>query len=267
MENTKIIFLQRVKKSLSDFSFYKVIVQESIGKAVVYLILLSLILGILNYIKPFYEINKSIKKFEQIIPNITLKNGKLNVDARMPIIMGDFDDVIIVDTREGTDENILYNYKQGILVTKREIFIKYSTNTKKSYLFNIWKNEVLNKQNLINFLSFFKFIVIPFYGLIIVLLTIIVKLIGSLFVSLIGLIINVIYKANLRYKAIYKIGVYSMTLSSIIKIAINQLSIEIPFFHLLFLFVYYGVIVFYITKAIKEIKKEYEINLSQDINI
>ncbi|WP_058485513.1 DUF1189 domain-containing protein [Defluviitalea phaphyphila] len=262
MKNAKINFLQRVEKSLSDFSFYKVIVQESVGKAIGYLILLSFILGIISIIKPLYEINEEMKEYEENIPDVIIKNGELNINTKMPIILNSDDSVIIIDTREGINKDIINDYNTGLLITRKQILFKNGFSIQEVYSFNEIKYAEFDKEKFKNFLFIFKLILMPIYGLGTVLSVIIGKLIGSLFVSLIGLIINEIYKANLRYKAIYKIGVYSMTLSSIIKVAINQLSFEIPFFYLLLLFIYYGVIIFYMIKAITEIKKEKEVNLS-----
>ncbi|WP_058485511.1 DUF1189 family protein [Defluviitalea phaphyphila] len=265
MAISKIGFFKKINMSITDFSFYKVIIQESTGKAIIYLIFLSMLLSILPSIKIAYLINDEINYIEQKISYFELKNGELNVVGDMPIFIEIYDNLAIIDTTNQTNESILNNFqhKRVFLITNKKISGRIGTQYREILLKNL-KIKDFNKDDLKLILFIIKFIVIILCILWVVLSTIIHKLMNSLFINVVGVIVNLIYKANLEYKDIYKIGIYCMTLPSILISIIGQ--IDFPNLNFLLFFAYYIIVILYLIKAITEIKKENEINLSQNIN-
>lgn len=259
MENKKINFFARIEKSISNYDFYRIIVKESVGKAISYLVLFSLIISVLSCIKPIYETNKVLgivtNYFESDIPYFELKNGELQVEGDMPIVFEEGSNITVIDTRDEVDESIVDGYQQGFLLTKTKMISKQGIE-RTEYSFNDFGKFNFSKEDVQKFLPKLKIFLTPIIIIGIILATILGKLFNSLFVSLIGLIVNGAVKGNLKYDDIYKIGIYSMTLPSIIKLLIKLFPLQHSIFSSMFFFIYYGIIVLFITKAVGIIKRD-----------
>lgn len=251
MENIKVNFFKRIYKSTYDFSFYQLVEKESFGKAFVYLILFSLLISLVSMIGPISNFNNGInyivEKLESDIPYFELSNGELYFEGEMPIIsVDDEDNIFIIDTTNKTDPSILDDYKKGFYIDKNKLIYKENLIKKEVFEFNDIKEIQITKYDIQKFLPYLKFISI-FIMIFIIIGVIIGKLFSSLFVSLIGLIVNSAVKSGLSYKDIYKLGIYSLTLPSIIKLMYK--NITFPYSGYIFFFVYYGIVTFYLTKA------------------
>lgn len=259
MENNKINFFTRIGQSISNYDFYRIIVKESLGKAFGYLILFSLMISVLSCIKPVYDTNKAIglviNHFESDIPYFELKNGELQVEGDMPIVFENENSIMVIDTRENPDESVIYGYQQGFLVTKTKMVSKEGFE-KTEYTFKDFGAIDFNKKDVQKFLPSLKVFLIPIIIIGIILWTIIGKLLSSLFVSLLGVVVNSMLHGNLKYGDIYKIGIYSLTFPSIIKFIIRLMPYKIPYLSSMFFFIYYGLVILYIVKAIHSIKRE-----------
>ena len=259
MENKKLNFFTRVTQSISNYDFYRLIVKESVGKAFGFLILFSLMIGALNCIKPIYDTHKTmgliINYFESDIPYFELNNGELYVEGDMPIVFENASYIMIIDTRDNPDESILDDYQQGLLITKTKMISKEGIE-KMEYTFKDFGAIDFNKEAVQKFLPGLQIFLIPIITIGIILGTIIGMLFSSLFVSLIGVVINSMIHGNLKYNDVYKIGIYSLVFPSMIKWIIKLLPYKIPFLSSMFFFVYYGLVILYIIKAIHSIKTE-----------
>lgn len=256
MEQTQIGFFQRLFYSITSFSFYKRVIKESSGKAILYLLLLSILLSLFNIIHPMVGFLNGVdvlsKTFERNIPDFEFINGELNVAGDMPIIIGkESDQVVIIDTSGQLDAHALDDYKSGVFISKNYAVNKDNAIKTETIDFTELGPLKFTKQQIAGFLPYLKYFTI----LIILAIfagTIIGKLISSLVVSVIGLIINASVKSTLLYGEIYRAGVYAMTLSSICKLLLRLLSIQIPFFFI----IYYAVISLYLIKAFSLIKED-----------
>jgi uncharacterized protein YuzE/large-conductance mechanosensitive channel len=255
MDSKKINFFVRIKKSILNFDFYQTIVKESVGNALGYLVLLSLIIGVLSCIKPVYETNKIvglvINYFESDIPYFEFNNGELQVKGDMPIVFEEGTSIVVVNTEEELEENILDDYQQGVLITKTKIISKDGIE-KREYSLKDFGTLSFDKESIQNFLPALKMFLIPFIIIGTIIGMIIGKLFSSLFVSLIGFVVNSIIHGNQKYGEIYKIGIYSLTLPTVIKFIVKLLPFKIPFFF----FIYYGIVILYMVKGIHSAKSE-----------
>jgi hypothetical protein len=255
MDQNKIGFFSRIFYSMSKMDFYVTVAKESVRKAFKYLVLFCILLGAINSIIKvvgFFDAISEVKKFvTKDIPDFTFKNGELNVEGEMPIVVESDDLALIVDTSGELDESSLDGYNEGIFISKTYIVSKKNVMQKERIDFAELGALSFTKSSLIAFLPTLKILGFLF-PIFIIIATIIGKLIGSLFVSIITAIVGAVKKVNLSYGQTYAIGIYAMTLPSIIKFIANLLSLKIP----LFFVVYYAIVIIYAANAFSRIQQD-----------
>lgn len=250
----KMRFTVKVTDSITKPETYGYYLKETVGKAILYLLFITLIFGSLNLVRPIIDFNTGIKQltrsFNMNMPDFTLKNGELKVEGNMPIISGDNNYIFIVDTNGSTGENALDKYNAGVLILKNKIIQKQNSFQKNEYNFRDFAGLTLNKSDIQGYIPLLKVInvFIVLFGYIGFFAG---KLISALILTLIGLIINISMKAGKDFGALYKLSIYSLTLPIIIKVLLNVINYQIPYFFI----IYYGIALFYIWKALSIIKK------------
>ncbi len=257
MNEPRLNFFTKVYYSIKGFDSYRFFIRQKTGKAVVYLLLLSLIIGLVGIIQPLMlsskMINEMIEGIETAIPDFTFQNGKLDVEAEMPLIIGEGGSTIIIDTSGGTNESILDSYDNAILILQDRMIQKNYANqqaTDFSLLqgISLDRSDVKNMLPLIKWFMLLLFIILPPF-------IIAGRFLSALFVSIIGIIINSVKNTNLPYRDIFAISAYSMTLSLIIGTILDFAGV--PF--LLSTLVFYLISAVYTWGAINSIKRNTEI--------
>jgi len=253
MNEPRLNFFTRIYYSMAGFDNYRYFLRQGTGKAVVYLLLLAMLIGIISFIPVFNDINKGmdevISQFDSAVPDFTFSNGELHVTGTMPIKLGENDYPIIIDTSDNPDESVLEDYDNAMMFTKNKIIQKTYVNRQVTDLtmlkgFNITKADVKEALPMLKPIAIIIFIFA-------VIFFICLKFIDALIVSLIGLIINAVRKTNLSYKSIFKISVFSLTLPILICTLLDIL-LQAPYMWLL----YIVIAAVYVYGAINSIKKE-----------
>ena len=249
-------FFPKIFHSVAGFGKYRYFIRQRPGKAVVYLILLSLVMGVFSLIPPTKEFNKAVNEFivnfDKLVPNFTFENGKLSVEGDMPIKLGEGSSTVIIDTSGQTDESILDNYDNAVLITSDRMIQKTYAN-KQVTNFSLMQSLKFNRDDVKGALPILK----AFSVFIIIFGTIFFvcgKFISALIVSLIGLIINAARRTRLPFRDVFKISVYSLTLPLFIGTLINLTGVNVPFLSLIF----YLIAVVYVWGAFNTIKKDIE---------
>ncbi|MCT4543459.1 MAG: DUF1189 domain-containing protein [Vallitalea sp.] len=259
MENENPNIFMKFIKSFTDFNIYSKIRYEKLSKSFGYLIIFSLILGIIfaSYIsiKTNDSINKTIAFLEEDnIPNITIKNGLLNVDIDEPLILTNQNDFIFILDMSGEHNlNDLIGYTLGYLVTPERIIINQAGTPSMPIEFKNIRNIDLDKDTIIKYLNGIRNILIIIIFIVILIVVILFKLLESLLVSIIALIINSTSNTNLTYTELYKISIYALTLPSIISFVFILIGIGMPF--IIMLLLYYGISTYIIILALKNISQ------------
>lgn len=254
MNGSKLGFFAKVYYSIAGFSKYRYFLRQSTGKAVIYLLLISMVLALITIIPDSLLYNKAMDElatnFNSLIPDFRLADGKLEVSGEMPIIIDGDGANIIIDTSPGAEERILNQYDIVILITSDKIIQKNFVNKTVRNL-SSFQGLVLTRDSIKQVLPIMKPI-----GVIIFIMAGIFfvcgKFISALIVSLIGLIINSIKNTRLSYRSIFKLSVYSLTMPLLLCTILSLLPVRIPFLALLF----YVAAVVYMLGAINSIKKE-----------
>jgi hypothetical protein len=264
-QEKKMGFFSKLINSITNPKYYKDFLKESTGKAVVYLLLLCLIFGGISAIRNVYDWNKGIitvvNEFNEKVPNFTLENGELNVEGEMPIIFEEKQEsVFIVDTSGKTDETVLDKYNSGVFVSKTKFVQKKSSMQKTETSFDGLKTLTFTKAKVEKWIGYAKFVNVViilfgpmfFFGF---------KFIAAFIVSLIGLIINAFCKAKVTFGEIYKLSIYALTFSIILKVFFAVIGVHVPQFWIL----YYGIPLIYLGLGLNLISKDQNQDLEKDI--
>lgn len=254
MDEPRMGFFSRIYYSIAGFSKYRYFLRQGTGKAVVYLLLITLVLGVITFIPAVNEYNKImdelIANFDSKIPDFEFANGKLEVSGKMPIIIDDGGVTIVIDTSPDAEEAILEQYDTVMLITSDKIIQKNYVDKTVTNLSTL-QGVVLSRESIKQVLPIMKPIgifVFIFGGI----FFICGKFISAFIVSLAGIIISSIRKTNLSYRSIFKISVYSLTLPLLLCTVLSLLPVHIPYLWLIF----YIIAAVYVYGVINTIKRE-----------
>jgi len=253
MDESNMGFFSRLYYSITSFDKYRYFLRQNTSKAVVYLLLITMFFAVAISVQAGIESNKIVDVIitgvSDKIPDFQLSNGKLEVSGKMPIIIDDGANPVIIDTSPNADERVLDQYDTAILITSDKIISKNFVNKSVTDL-SQFQGMVINRQIIQEALPLLK----PFVNVAIVLVGIFfvcAKFITALIVSLFGLIINSSRNTMLTYRSIFKISVYSMTLPLIICTVLDLTVPMLPYKWLIF----YVIAFVYVFGAINVIKR------------
>jgi len=208
-----------------------------------------------------YDWNRGIMTalnvFKENVPNFKLENGELNVEGEMPIIIDeDQGSVFIIDTSGATDETVLDKYPSGVFISKTKFVQKQNSMQNQATSFSSLKTVTVTKSDVEKWIGIAKFgnifIVILgpifFFGF---------KFIAAFIVSLIGLLVNVFCKAKVTFGEMYKLSIYALTFSIILKVFFAVIAVKVPYFWIL----YYGIPLIFLGVGLSSISKTQKENL------
>lgn len=258
MEEPKLGFFQRIYHSIAGFGKYACFLRQNTGKAVLYLVILGLLFGVAKVVPQYIEsknwVDTFIKSFGTDVPDFAFENGKLDVKGKMPIVIKGEGPVIIIDTSGKTDETALDNYDRAILLTSDKMIQKNYAN-KQVIDLSMFSASRITKAEVMAVMPLMKFILVfsMFFGL---LFFIAGKFLSALIISLAGLIINSAMNAGLKYRDIFVLTIYSMTLPMLLGAVFDLTLYTMPFFWNIFIFLFYAISIVYLWGAINSIKKD-----------
>ncbi|HQD50000.1 MAG TPA: DUF1189 family protein [Defluviitaleaceae bacterium] len=262
MNNTKIGFFTKLTRTIFDFNIYPHVIGESTGRAVAFLLLFSLLLGIIGSLitSARYLLSGGLTVITDLMPDFEYDSGILTVeDMEEPFIYEmDSNKIFVIDMNDEVDADILEYYSEGIMLKQdRVIAVQYGNIQEVSY------TEFLDSYNIYHFSKedLSKILPVIDIGIVVIMIgfgvigSVIGKMISSLFVSVLGLIVNAVTEAKLTYSDIYKTGVYALILPSLIKLILSSAGRNVGFIRMIFFVVYYGIVIFYLVKAVTTIKR------------
>ncbi|MBD7916358.1 DUF1189 family protein [Clostridium sp. Sa3CUN1] len=226
MKNIK--FFNKVKISITSIKGYRELLKDSLSKAILYSIILSLIVGSFLGVFSFITAGKIQKSMKDLISSekfkFTLEDGILNFE-NSPIKKEYGGELIIyVDTNITLDEvdsirKLVVHKNESLVILRDGISYRIDGN-KFDYKFselplitNINNETILKSLNLIEivkYLVFFINIILTYFSFII----------NSLALSVCGIIISKMNKLKMYYKDILKLSIYATTLPAILGIIV-----------------------------------------------
>ncbi len=267
-------------------NFYKNIVDQSFGKSVVYIMLLSFVVSLLLAAKvkigynSFVSMSKVLieKNLDNLWPKglgeIKIEKGLVSSDTQQPYISKWNDFVFILDTTG--EVKSLNDYKYGILLIKDKLIVKreksgYETRIEEYDLSMLGKFSVRpgdpskgiiavinNKDKLFNInmklISFWMRFIggIIFFIVLLIFFPcyLIAKIIQGALFALFAMLPNKAIGANLNYVKLLNISLYALTFPTMLALISMLAGVKFPMFWLVYSFIYMA----YIILGIKNIK-------------
>lgn len=225
METAKIGFWRRIKKAILNFDEYEKFITENISKAFGYFFKLITIFSLVITIALVYKMNteteKVVNTVEKEFPDFSIINNELQMETEENFehYFEDLEFNVII----GKNINETNDYKNCLLLLKNKIVLKYDGYSQEityenAEMNNFSKQSIIDKYeskdkkvlystvSMIMFFSSFGVYTIVF-------------LIDIITLTIMGLIINIIIRTTFKFKQIFKISVYAMTLPIILYLA------------------------------------------------
>lgn len=214
-KNKKMGLVDKFINSIYNPKAYNEFLKQSTGKAILYIFLLSLILGIINSLFFILPMNSAIssvqEEIENSIPYFELKDGNLSIEGDMPIEIIDDGLIVYVDTENPIDPSIIDDYDIGYLITSDSIIVKSGNNTQAINFNTLANGGTLTKDEFISLMPLtFKIITIMFI-IFYPLGTFLGKLLTAIILALLGIIICKILNKPLRYSECFRLSLYALT--------------------------------------------------------
>ena len=241
-------------RSIIDIKAYSEFRTRPAGRAFLYLLLLTLVLGGISAVRLAVEMNAVIASatasIKKNIPDFRLDKNGIKVNAPMPYVKElDKDFILAIDTTGKTDKEIFRGRGQGVLITASRIIYKENELKITDYDIKSLGGVIsLSKGDIERYLSYAWVIIVitlPFY----LIFFYAAKLFSALIVAVLGLIINSVLKTGVSFEDLFKLSIYALTAPIILKIAVEFTSYPVPYFFL----VYYGVGLLYLWLALRRI--------------
>lgn len=234
-------FLSFFWQSISDFNFYKKVINFKGVTVFKYLLILLFIASILISLgvskKMHGVVNEAGGWAIENLPVIVITDGIVSVDTHMPFRIKKEDFEIIIDTT-GKTSSIDESAKQGILLTKHKLIYKQSETQTNTYELSKVKKLILDEETIERwkknaFRAAFPLIFIAsfvYYA--------IAKTFQILLFSLLPLIISGAKNLELKYPQIFKISAFSLTLPFMLAAVVEVFFFKVKFFYILFVLIY-----------------------------
>lgn len=242
----KIGFFKKVWYSITKFERYPEMATEGVGSAFAYLAKLMLIFSVILVIGMIYNLNQTLqqgmKYVDENFEEINYKDGILQVKPVNDKVSKTESErgTMIIDT-ETEDSQVIQEYEKdirsakiGIIWLKNKVII-YNDGVEEGYYYNDTLSQFniseFQKSDIMDLVNNNNIYII--YGLVGVLVTFamyfIVTLIDILVLSVFGLITMYLTKIRIRYRAIFNMSVYALTLPVILKLLYVFLNMFIEF--------------------------------------
>lgn len=278
-EEKELSFFRKMIISIKNFEKYPELASKKIGVVLSYLIKLlaifTIIVSIVCVYKFSLEFKNVISNIETEIPNFTFKDNKLHLESNSAIFKENLDGIfntIIIDTNEISKETensyneIIKKTANGIIVLQDKLIIKneningnleysYEKITEKSQIYEFDKQQFLEYFSGMNLkLIYIGFFIITYIYMFLIYITGI--WVDILFLAVFGYITGLILRIRIRFAAMCKIAIHSLTLPIILNVIVILLETFTSFRVKYFEFMYIGIACVYILTAILMIKSD-----------
>ena len=272
MEEKKTLFFKKVKNAIINFDEYQNFSKEKLGTAIKYFLKLMIIFSILISVfltaRLYKEVETLKTSFTNECPDFKIENNILIIDGDNKKYEKNFEYEllgVIIDS-ESTDltEEQDEQYQRAIAFLKDKMVVK-TQDAKTSITYeDISKNQNINglsKQQMLDYANSNVMIIIYviFFvaTIIFAFIAYSIQILMDIFLlSIIGLIISRIAAIKLKYKEIFNMSVYALTLSIILYLAYICVNIMTGFTITYFDLAYEIISYIYIITAILMIKSD-----------
>lgn len=279
MEETnknKVSFIKRVYSSIIDFDAYSKFSEEPLSKAIKYLAILvlifSLIIGIAYAGKFGNEVAKGAKYLDENIEDISFENGVLSFNnGETTTFEEGLIPIIIIDTSEEPDldeyreKAKLYNY--GLIILKdKMLIVTANADEVESAEYSQMGIESMSKTDILSLFNNAK--VFLTIGVAIFIVEFIQYFVYVLFfaivLAIVAEIIALILRIKISFKSGYIMGIYALTLPTILEALYIILNLTTGLVMQYFSWMYTTISYIYVCVAILMIKTDF-LNLKKQM--
>ena len=274
MKQKKKGFFKRVKNAVINFDEYKTFAEEKLGTTIKYILKISFVFSLIMSLALTYrvteEINRAIQIYRDECPEFRFENNTLIIDSEnKQFIKGDengYFGILINSEKENINEiQETSNYQLIIAALKNKIVIKNYEGAESSITYEQISSKYdinkINKEEIINVITSDKMIEVYIYCVVISLIYLYVFylveiLLDILLLSVVGYLLSKIFGVKFRYKYIFNMSAYAMTLSIILNTIYLVVNLLTGFTIKYFEIAYNAIAYIYIATAILMIKSD-----------
>ncbi len=267
-------FLKKVGNSIVKTERYAEMAADGVKSAIKYALAIVAIMSIVVGLGSVYRTNQTINELanyiENNIPEFSYKDGNISVEGEQPVTIESKEtgiNKIIIDTNDKTEEEIS-KYKEtlkesgiGMLILKDKIILLDNSNEVSNNIkdmlaqFGINESNEFTKTDFLQYLHgnqmFNVYIGIFTMTYIYAIIMYMIQTLGiAAAIAIIGYFVAMILKVKMRYRAVFNMAVYSLTLSSILQMIYLGVNIFTTFNITYFDIMYSGVALIYLIAAI-----------------
>lgn len=280
-EEKKVSFFRKLVMSIKDFEKYPELASKKWGVVISYLVkLLAIFVIVVSFVSVYglsVQVQSGLEFVNNELPNFTFSNGQLQMEQQEVVLYENMEDnlfnTIIINTEE-VNEDELNSYKEklqkvgnGIVLLKDKALLKTMvTNGVVEYSYNsiveTYELGDFSKQDILSYFSgrnlisiYVGFFIMMFIYMFIAYFTSIwldIVLLGAL-----GFFTALILRLHLRFSAMCKIAIHSLTLPILLNCVIILLETFTSFRIQYFDMMYIGISYIYIVTAILMIKFDF----------
>ena len=266
-------FFIKLKNAVLNFDEYKTFAEEKVSASIKYLLKLMLIFSVIISMALSYKAVNSLKKVTNVFlkecPEFIFEGDTLVVQGDNKQFITGIDTFIGVIINSETDnlEDITEtnNYERVIAFLKDKIILKETNGIENAISYKTLNESYelnnLSKQSIVNFLtsnalinSYAVFILISFVYLFIVYLVQVI--IDILLLSLVAFLLSRIIGIRLKYKSLFNLSVYAITLPLILYAVYIIVNLLMGFNIIYFDIAYRAISYIYIVTALLIIKSD-----------
>jgi len=232
MKTKKVSFFKRIKDAVINFDEYLNFSEEKVSVAIKYIVKLALIftfvITIAITIKIVQEANDLIVSFQNEAPEFSFQNNELIIGDNQKVVKGDESGYFgfIADTQKENLSDIeeTLDYQRVIGVLKDKIVVKDVEGVEASLTYEELSKDYdlssVNKNTIVQFLSENSTKIYAIFAVLIFVYFFIVYLIqfflDILLLSVVGYLLAKIVGVKFKYKSIFNMSAYAITLSVIL---------------------------------------------------
>lgn len=272
MEQKKIPFFKRLKNAITNFDEYQKFSQEKLGTAIKYFLKLMLIFSILisGFLtaRMYKEIETIKTSFAEECPDFRIENNTLLIEGENKKYEKDigYETLGLIVDSENTDLTEEQNGQyQRIIAFYKDRMVMKTMDTKTSMTYeDISKNQNINglsKQQILDYANSNEMLVIYSIFFVVTIIFVFIAysiqiLLDIFLLSIIGLIMSKIAAVKLKYKEVFNMSIYALTLSIVLYLIYICVNISTGFTIKYFDLAYQIISYIYIVTAILMIKSD-----------
>jgi Sec-independent protein translocase protein TatA len=272
MEQKKIPFFKRLKNAITNFDEYQKFSQEKLGTAIKYFLKLMLIFSILisGFLtaRMYKEIETIKTSFAEECPDFRIENNTLLIEGENKKYEKDigYETLGLIVDSENTDLTEEQNGQyQRIIAFYKDKMVMKTMDTKTSMTYqDISKNQNINglsKQQILDYANSNEMLVIYSIFFVVTIIFVFIAysiqiLLDIFLLSIIGLIMSKIAAVKLKYKEVFNMSIYALTLSIVLYLIYICVNISTGFTIKYFDLAYQIISYIYIVTAILMIKSD-----------